>query len=144
MTYKKEPEYLVPDAIEDSLSVYLVNGICQVMPPSIQKSKLRDKDETGLFQIWCHSPRMRSNSLGMCNHSMGAIFANVEGEARVSMLWECPKCRTAYAITVTLSNGKCFLENSKVVNLNRGVQPFVDVNLDGEKNMWIRVHEKKS
>ena len=143
MTSKKE--YLVPDAIEPELAMLLNNGVGQVEAPTLKAARLGDG--TLLYQIWCHSPRVRGNSLGVCNHSLGAIIDNVEGFATFSMLLECPKCRTAYALTLDMdchSDSAVKLVEAKVVNLNRSVQQFVDVNLDSDKNTWIQVHEKKS
>lgn len=143
MTSKKD--YLVPEVIEPELAKTLDNGIGRVIPPTLKIGELGDAEKTKVVQIWCHSPRVRSNSLGLCNHSLGAIIGNVRGAASFSMLLECPKCRTAYALSVTVKDGDDIkLSSAKVVNLNRSAQLFVDTILDGEKDTWIRIHEKKS
>lgn len=142
MNSKKE--YLIPDTIEPELAALLVSGVGMVEAPTLKPAKLGDG--TRICQIWCHSPRVRGNSLGVCNHSLGAIIGNIKGAASFSMLLECPKCRTAYALTVSVreDNKEVELAEAKVVNLNRAVQQFVEANLDSEKNTWIQVHEKKS
>lgn len=141
MTSKEN--YLVPEFIEPELAQYVEGGVGKIVPPSLKEATLGDENKTKIYQIWCHSPRVRGNSLGICNHSLGAIVGNVQGAASFSMLLECPKCRTAYALTVEVGD-KVKLHSSKVVNLNRTAQLFVDTTLDGEKDMWIQIHEKKS
>lgn len=143
MTSKEN--YLVPEFIEPDFAQYIENGIGKVPVPTLKEAKLGDG--TDIFQIWCHSPRVRGNSVGLCNHSLGAIIGNVNGEATFSMLLECPKCRTAYALTVRVndrSDKMAKLLSAKVVNLNRTAQLFMDATLDGEKDTWIQIHEKKS
>ena len=145
MTSKEN--YLVPEFIEPELAQIAEGGVCKIEAPTIKCAHLGDADRTKVFQIWCHSPRVRGNSLGLCNHSLGAIVNNIQGFATFSMLLECPKCRTAYALTVEVDPHADFevkLLSSKVVNLNRTAQLFVDVTLDKEKDMWIQIHEKKS
>ena len=142
MTSKEN--YLVPEFIEPELLGILDRGIGKITPPNIKVSELGDADKTKVFQIWCHSPRVRSNSLGLCNHSLGAIVGNAKGASTFSMLLECHKCRTAYALTVKIDEEGAELLSSKVVNLNRAAQMFVDTTLDAEKDMWIQIHEKKS
>lgn len=145
MTSKEN--YLVPEFIEPEMLETLDRGIGKIIPPTLKESELGDADKTKVYQIWCHSPRVKSNSLGLCNHSLGAIIGNVAGEATFSMLLECPKCRTAYALTVRVndkSDKMVKLLSSKVVNLNRAAQMFVETTLDAEKDMWIRIHEKNS
>lgn len=135
--------YLVPEVIEPELAATIEGGIGRIMPPTLKCAHLGDAEKTEVYQIWCHSPRVRGNSLGLCNHSLGAIIGNVQGSAFFSMLLECPKCRTAYAVTVKVGE-KVELLSSKVVNLNRTAQLFVDTTLDNEKDMWMQIHEKKS
>lgn len=144
MTSKEN--YLVPEVIEPELLEQLDDHrIGKIMPLTIKEAELGDKDKTKLYQIWCHSPRVKSNSLGVCNHSLGAIIDDFQGHCRMSMLLECPKCRTAYALTLELGGEKRVeMLSSKVVNLNRAAQMFVETTLDKEKDMWIRIHEKKS
>lgn len=143
MTSKEN--YLVPEFIEPDLLEILDRGIGKILPLTIKEAELGDKDKTKLYQIWCHSPRVKSNSLGLCNHSLGAIIDDFQGHARVSMLLECPKCRTAYAITIEMGGDeRVKILSSKVVNLNRAAQMFVETTLDKEKDMWIRIHEKNS
>lgn len=143
MTSKEN--YLVPEFIEPDLAAYIEGGVGKIMAPTLKTARLGDG--TAIYQIWCHSPRVRGNSLGMCNHSLGAIIDNIQGAASFSMLLECPKCRTAYALTVDISSQADIpvkLLSAKVVNLNRTAQMFVETSLDGEKDMWIQIHEKKS
>ena len=143
MTSKEN--YLVPEFIEPELAADLEGGIGKIKAPTLKVARLGDG--TKIHQIWCHSPRVRGNSLGVCNHSLGAIIENIQGFATFSMLLECPKCRTAYALTVEVDNHAdeaVKLLSSKVVNLNRTAQLFVDTSLDKEKDMWIQIHEKKS
>ena len=141
----KGKEYLVPEVIEPEMAQYLEGGIMKIQPLSLKEAELGDEGKTTLHQIWCHSPRVHSNSLGLCNHSLGAIIDNVQGHASFSMLLECPKCRTAYAVTIEVGGEeKVKLLSSKVVNLNRSAQMFVNTNLDKDKDMWIQIHEKKS
>lgn len=142
MTSKEN--YLVPEFIEPEMLEMLDRGIGKIVPPTLKEAHLGDADKTKVFQIWCHSPRVRGNSLGVCNHSLGAIIGNVNGEASFSMLLECPKCRTAYALSVKVDENGVELLSSKVVNLNRATQMFVETTLDAEKDMWIRIHEKNS
>lgn len=145
MTSKEN--YLVPEFIEPELAQIAEGGVCKIEAPTLKCTHLGDAEKTEVYQIWCHSPRVRGNSLGLCNHSLGAIIGNVAGEATFSMLLECPKCRTAYAVTVRVndhSDKMVKLLSSKVVNLNRTAQLFVDATLDKEKDMWIQIHEKKS
>lgn len=144
MTSKEN--YLVPEFIEPELAQTLEGGIGKVLPLSIKQAELGDKDKTKLYQIWCHSPRVKSNSLGLCNHSLGAIIDDFQGHCRMSMLLECPKCRTAYAVTLEMGGEeeRVKLVSSKVVNLNRAAQMFVETSLDKEKDTWIQIHEKKS
>lgn len=140
----KEKEYLSPDFIEPEMAQLLEGGVMKIQSLSLKEAELGDEGKTKLHQIWCHSPRVRSNSLGLCNHSLGAIIDNAQGKASFSMLLECPKCRTAYAITVEVGGEeKVKLLSSKVVNLNRAAQMFVNTVLDKDKDMWIQVHEKK-
>lgn len=139
--------YLVPEVIEPELAESIEGGIGKIQAPTLKCAHLGDEEKTKVFQIWCHSPRVRGNSLGLCNHSLGAIIGNIQGSASFSMLLECPKCRTAYAITVEVDSHadvEVKLVSSKVVNLNRATQMFVETSLDSEKDMWIQIHEKKS
>lgn len=143
MTSKEN--YLVPEFIEPELAACIESGVGKITAPTLKAAKLGDG--TAIYQIWCHSPRVRGNSLGVCNHSLGAIINNIQGSASFSMLLECPKCRTAYALTASVdeqANIPVKLHSAKVVNLNRTAQMFVDTSLDGEKDMWIKIHEKKS
>lgn len=141
----KEGSYLVPDAIEPELDAILDRGVGKIEPPSLKLAQLGDDEKTRLYQIWCHSPRVRSNSLGLCNHSFGAIICNVSGQARFSMLLECPKCRSSYIMTLEANEfdkEPIKLIDSKVVILNRAAQMFMDTFLDKEKDTWIKIHEK--
>lgn len=143
MTSKEN--YLVPEFIEPELAALVEGGVGKIKAPTLKVATLGDG--TKIHQIWCHSPRVRGNSLGMCNHSLGAIIENIQGSASFSMLLECPKCRTAYALTVETNDRAetaVKLLSAKVVNLNRTAQMFVETSLDGEKDMWIQIHEKKS
>lgn len=136
--------YAVPSQIEPELAALLDGGIGKITPPTLKEATLGDDDKTKIFQIWCHSPRVWGNSLGLCNHSLGAIICDIKGESTFPMLVECPKCRTAYALVVHIKEGGLVeLISSKVVNLNRATQLFVDTILDKEKDTWIQVHEKK-
>lgn len=141
----KNKNYLVPEMIEPELAQVLENGIGKIPVPTLKEAILGDERHTKLFQIWCHSPRVHSDSLGLCNHSFCAVVGDYVGRSRTTMLLECPKCRTAYALTIEMIEGEPLkLLSAKVVNLNRASQYFMDVTLDGEKDMWIKIHEKKS
>lgn len=143
MTFKKE--YKAPASIEPEIAQEMTGGVMKVSPLTLKESRLGDESKTAVYQLWCHSPRVKNDSIGLCNHSIAAIVADTDGHSITSMLLECPKCRTSYAVVVELSKGEPVkLLSSKVVSLNRSVQQFVDVSLDTEKDTWIQIHEKKS
>lgn len=140
----KRPIFSNPKAIHPDLKAQLVEGVYKVKTPMIVETKLRNTN-TGVMQLWCHSPVVLRDIIYECNNSMEAYIDEIQGHAIFTKTIECSKCRTAYAVTMEVGGegDRVKIISAKVLNLNRNMKPYVDEKLDSEKDLWVQFHEER-